>query len=116
MYFFIYKLVIRGLFQNLLANWIRVNILPSKNRALLSQIIVKMVRSRVWKTLSTWQFSNNVSLFLPENLGDSAHSERQVSPGKLYRAALLKNRFADTILKAREKTLSQVGYIFGVIV
>ncbi|XP_044465866.1 transcription factor GTE8-like isoform X1 [Mangifera indica] len=39
--------------------------------------------------------------------GDSARSERQVSPGKLYRAALLKNRFADTILKAREKTLSQ---------
>ncbi|KAL5864437.1 hypothetical protein ACOSQ3_001951 [Xanthoceras sorbifolium] len=39
--------------------------------------------------------------------GDSAPSERQVSPEKLYRAALLKNRFADTILKAREKTLSQ---------
>lgn len=39
--------------------------------------------------------------------GDSAPSERQVSPQKLYRAALLKNRFADTILKAREKTLSQ---------
>ncbi|CAN4079131.1 unnamed protein product [Withania somnifera] len=29
-------------------------------------------------------------------------------PGKLYRAALLKNRFADTILKAREKTLVEV--------
>ncbi|KAK0588593.1 hypothetical protein LWI29_002978 [Acer saccharum] len=39
--------------------------------------------------------------------GDSAPSERQVSPDKLYRAAILKNRFADTILKAREKTLSQ---------
>ncbi|XP_028778535.1 transcription factor GTE8 isoform X2 [Neltuma alba] len=37
--------------------------------------------------------------------GDSA--PRQVSPDKLYRAALLKNRFADTILKAREKTLIQ---------
>ncbi|KAI3474971.1 hypothetical protein Pfo_030282 [Paulownia fortunei] len=34
-------------------------------------------------------------------------SSRQVSPDKQYRAALLKNRFADTILKAREKTLSQ---------
>lgn len=39
--------------------------------------------------------------------GETAASERQVSPGKLYRAALLKNRFADTILKAREKTLSE---------
>ncbi|XP_054802837.1 transcription factor GTE8-like [Prosopis cineraria] len=37
--------------------------------------------------------------------GDSV--PRQVSPDKLYRAALLKNRFADTILKAREKTLTQ---------
>ncbi|XP_004231798.1 transcription factor GTE8 [Solanum lycopersicum] len=34
--------------------------------------------------------------------------ESRVSPGKLYRAALLKNRFADTILKAREKTLVEV--------
>uniref|UniRef100_A0A5B7BNY6 Putative Bromodomain-containing protein isoform 4 n=1 Tax=Davidia involucrata TaxID=16924 RepID=A0A5B7BNY6_DAVIN len=39
--------------------------------------------------------------------GDSGPMERQVSPEKLYRAALLKNRFADTILKAREKTLNQ---------
>ncbi|KAK1432701.1 hypothetical protein QVD17_09599 [Tagetes erecta] len=39
--------------------------------------------------------------------GDSAPTERQVSPDKLYRAALLKNRFADTILKAREKTFNQ---------
>ncbi|KAI7733945.1 hypothetical protein M8C21_005331 [Ambrosia artemisiifolia] len=40
--------------------------------------------------------------------GDSAPpSESQVSPDKLYRAALLKNRFADTILKAREKTFNQ---------
>ncbi|KAI4350552.1 hypothetical protein L6164_004999 [Bauhinia variegata] len=38
---------------------------------------------------------------------DSAPTERQVSPGKLYRAAILKNRFLDTILKAREKTLTQ---------
>ncbi|KAL3526322.1 hypothetical protein ACH5RR_010978 [Cinchona calisaya] len=39
--------------------------------------------------------------------GESAPAERQVSPEKLYRAAILKNRFADTILKAREKTLGQ---------
>ncbi|KAL2641951.1 hypothetical protein R1flu_009538 [Riccia fluitans] len=31
--------------------------------------------------------------------------ERQVSPAKLLRAALLRGRFADTILKAQEKTL-----------
>ncbi|RRT57264.1 hypothetical protein BHE74_00045566 [Ensete ventricosum] len=41
-------------------------------------------------------------------LGDNAPSERQFSPEKLYRAALLRNRFADTILKAREKTLDQM--------
>ncbi|CAI9277158.1 unnamed protein product [Lactuca saligna] len=40
--------------------------------------------------------------------GDSAPNSRQVSPGKSYRAAVLKNRFADTIFKAREKTLIQV--------
>ncbi|PHT57198.1 hypothetical protein CQW23_05684 [Capsicum baccatum] len=40
--------------------------------------------------------------------GESELSERRVSPGKLYRAAVLKNRFADTILKAREKTLVEV--------
>ncbi|PKA55806.1 Transcription factor GTE9 [Apostasia shenzhenica] len=39
--------------------------------------------------------------------GENAPPERQVSPEKLYRAALLRNRFADTILKAREKTLDQ---------
>lgn len=39
--------------------------------------------------------------------GESAPSERQVSPDKLYRAAFLRNRFVDTILKAQEKTLSQ---------
>jgi len=41
-------------------------------------------------------------------IGENAKSERQVSPDKLYRAALLRSRFADTILKAREKTLNQV--------
>ncbi|GMJ13696.1 nuclear protein X1 [Hibiscus trionum] len=38
---------------------------------------------------------------------ESAPSERPVSPEKLYRAALLRNRFADTILKAREKALEK---------
>lgn len=48
-------------------------------------------------------------------LGDSAPSDRQVSPGKQYRAAVMKNRFADTILRAREKTLTQVGYKSGLV-
>ncbi|KAK9714011.1 hypothetical protein RND81_06G065400 [Saponaria officinalis] len=39
--------------------------------------------------------------------GEIAASERQVSPDKLYRAALLRSRFADTILKAQEKTLEK---------
>lgn len=38
---------------------------------------------------------------------EGASTERQVSPEKLYRAALLKHRFADTILKVREKPLGQ---------
>ncbi|MED6135580.1 hypothetical protein PIB30_117831 [Stylosanthes scabra] len=45
----------------------------------------------------------------PESLqeGESAPPQRQVSPDKLYRAALLRSRFADTILKAREKALEK---------
>ncbi|KAL7191746.1 hypothetical protein ACSBR2_023764 [Camellia fascicularis] len=39
--------------------------------------------------------------------GESAPPGRQVSPDKLYRAALLRSRFADTILKAQEKTLDK---------
>ncbi|CAL5327404.1 unnamed protein product [Camellia sinensis] len=39
--------------------------------------------------------------------GESAPPGRQVSPDKLYRAALLIGRFADTILKAQEKTLDK---------
>ncbi|ESQ49997.1 hypothetical protein EUTSA_v10020201mg [Eutrema salsugineum] len=36
--------------------------------------------------------------------GNSGQNEKQLPPEKRYRAALLKNRFADIILKAREKT------------
>ncbi|RDY04892.1 Transcription factor GTE10, partial [Mucuna pruriens] len=39
--------------------------------------------------------------------GESAATKRQVSPEKLYRAALLRSRFADTILKAQEKALEK---------
>ncbi|KAA8530129.1 hypothetical protein F0562_004838 [Nyssa sinensis] len=52
------------------------------------------------------QQPNSVELDCHQD-GDSAPLERHVSSQKLYRAALLKNRFADTILKAREKTLNQ---------
>nr|XP_016435265.1 PREDICTED: transcription factor GTE10-like [Nicotiana tabacum] len=38
---------------------------------------------------------------------ESAEPERQVSPEKLYRAALLRGRFADIILKAQEKSLEK---------
>ncbi|KAJ0534261.1 putative chromatin remodeler Bromodomain family [Helianthus annuus] len=54
------------------------------------------------------QKPNSIELDSQKDDGDSAPpSESQVSPDKLYRAALLKNRFADTILKAREKTFNQ---------
>lgn len=39
--------------------------------------------------------------------GESAPPERQVSPDKQIRAALLRSRFAETILKAQEKTFNQ---------
>ncbi|KAL1211259.1 Transcription factor GTE11 [Cardamine amara subsp. amara] len=39
--------------------------------------------------------------------GNSAQNKKQLPPEKRYRAALLKNRFADLILKAQEKTLNQ---------
>lgn len=48
-------------------------------------------------------------------IGESAPSERQVSPEKQYRAALLRSRFADTILKAREKALEKVCPTFSCI-
>ncbi|KAI3713271.1 hypothetical protein L1987_71845 [Smallanthus sonchifolius] len=50
---------------------------------------------------------NSVESDSQKDDGDSAPNSGQVSPGKLYRAAVLKNRFADTIFKAREKTLNQ---------
>ncbi|XP_022862765.1 transcription factor GTE9-like [Olea europaea var. sylvestris] len=37
--------------------------------------------------------------------GESALPDRQVSPQKLYRAALLRSRFADIIIKAQESSL-----------
>ncbi|KAL4559783.1 hypothetical protein LXL04_031929 [Taraxacum kok-saghyz] len=43
-----------------------------------------------------------------EGESGSCPSERQVSPDKLYRAAILRSRFADTILKAQEKTTGKV--------
>ncbi|AAF01563.1 hypothetical protein [Arabidopsis thaliana] len=39
--------------------------------------------------------------------GNSAPKEKELPPEKRYRAALLKNRFADIILKAQEITLNQ---------
>ncbi|KAL8056549.1 hypothetical protein ABFX02_04G126300 [Erythranthe guttata] len=39
--------------------------------------------------------------------GESAPSERQVSPEKQYRAALLRSRFADIIIKAQENTIEK---------
>ncbi|CAI9787340.1 unnamed protein product [Fraxinus pennsylvanica] len=39
--------------------------------------------------------------------GESASPDRQVSPQKLYRAALLRSRFADIIIKAQENSLER---------
>ncbi|KAG9158266.1 hypothetical protein Leryth_000391 [Lithospermum erythrorhizon] len=51
---------------------------------------------------------SNSEIFESQKGGDGSPTERQVSPEKLYRAAILKNRFADIILKvAQEKPLGQ---------
>ncbi|XP_038996932.1 transcription factor GTE8-like isoform X5 [Hibiscus syriacus] len=56
------------------------------------------------------QFDEKTSVNNPlDRNRESAPVERQVSPEKLYRAATLKNQFADTILKAREKTHTAQG-------
>ncbi|XP_073272032.1 transcription factor GTE8-like [Primulina huaijiensis] len=39
--------------------------------------------------------------------GESAPPERQVSPDKLYRAAILRSRFADIIIKAQENSIDK---------
>jgi hypothetical protein len=107
-----FKLLMYGFIQNLLVDWIKLNRLPSKSQVLLNQIAIKMVSLRVPATallILEWLLTDHPLKIV----GDSGPTERQVSPEKLYRAALLKNRFADTILKAREKTLPQVGYGFS---
>ncbi|KAK9067358.1 hypothetical protein SSX86_014685 [Deinandra increscens subsp. villosa] len=53
------------------------------------------------------QKPNSIESDSQKDDGDSAPIGRQVSPDKLYRAALLRNRFADTIIKARDKTFNQ---------
>lgn len=47
-------------------------------------------------------------IYIHLNISGENVSEKQVPPAKQYRAAVLLNRFADTIFKAREKTLDQV--------
>lgn len=71
---------------------------------------MKMVRvcGLLWKIFFHCFIQSQETFYLV--LGECAPTERQI-PDKLYRAALLKNRFADTILKAREKTLAHVSHI-----
>lgn len=116
--FFVLALFYKGaksgfmsLLQNLVVGWITLIRLPCKSQVLLSWMAPKMVSLRMnevfplinGRHLTSHSYSINI-------VGDSARSERQVSPDKLYRFAQVKNRFLDTILKAREKTLSQVGF------
>lgn len=62
------------------------------------------------RKLSAVSLAHHLTASCCNIIGESAPTERQVSPGKLYRAALLRSRFADTILKAREKALEKVGF------
>lgn len=97
-------------FQSRLADWTRLNTCHSRSQVLLNPIARRMTVSIICEKccfLFTLGLLTSIHLHY---LGDSAPNSSQLSPGKLYRAALLKNRFADTIFKAREKTLNQVGY------
>uniref|UniRef100_A0ACD5ZZT7 Uncharacterized protein n=1 Tax=Avena sativa TaxID=4498 RepID=A0ACD5ZZT7_AVESA len=58
-------------------------------------------------TLNTREGSTDPVPISADDEGENV-SEKNVSPGS-YRAAILKSRFADTILKAREKALDQVA-------
>ncbi|CAM0910844.1 unnamed protein product [Alopecurus aequalis] len=58
-------------------------------------------------TLNTREGSSDPVPISADDEGENV-SEKQVSAGS-YRAAILKSRFADTILKAREKALDQVS-------
>lgn len=58
-------------------------------------------------TINLSQQSTNPISVSADGEGENL-SEKQVSPEKQIRAALLRSRFADTILKAREKALDQV--------
>lgn len=89
----------------------RINL--SKSQILATLIAFKMVRvHELWSICFelTIVIFNLKTSYLFNILEECGPTERHVSPDKLYRAALLKSRFADTILKAREKTLTQVGY------
>ncbi|XP_071902014.1 transcription factor GTE9-like isoform X2 [Coffea arabica] len=64
------------------------------------------------ETMSGLARQNPESILDPVESGchqeaESAPQERQVSPEKQYRAALLRSRFADTIIKAQEKALEK---------
>lgn len=72
-------------------------------------IIMRVSNSNWWRKCVLVSYAASSHTVCCNLLGESAPPERQVSPEKLYRAALLRSRFADTILKAQEKTLEKVG-------
>nr|XP_010319067.1 transcription factor GTE10 [Solanum lycopersicum] len=59
------------------------------------------------QTVLTSQQNSNFAELDDHREEESAEPERQVSPEKLYRAALLRGRFADIILKAQEKSIEK---------
>lgn len=63
---------------------------------------------RPLRGLSALTWSDHLILSLMKNLGENSKPDRQVSPDKLLRAALLRSRYADVIVKARG-ILSQGG-------
>ncbi|XP_038996930.1 transcription factor GTE8-like isoform X3 [Hibiscus syriacus] len=76
----------------------------------LTSILLCIILQVLGAVDSGTQFDEKTSVNNPlDRNRESAPVERQVSPEKLYRAATLKNQFADTILKAREKTHTAQG-------
>lgn len=81
-----------------------------KQLPLWMKAVKRVSKEKHEETVSCW-FCSIILRTCYKLLGENTPLGRQVSPDKLYRAALLRSRFADTIIKAQEKALEKVGYL-----
>ncbi|KAL6130149.1 hypothetical protein ACLB2K_068530 [Fragaria x ananassa] len=75
------------------------------NQFMLRRVNAKRVSMKIITKISALNFGASSYNSCCDIVEESAPPERQVSPQERYRSALLRNRFADTIFKAKEKVL-----------